>query len=157
MVQINRGEGFFLTVQEEKTNIKLKQDGLNKEFLVFTVRASFPVQIYEDIFWSPFEVMRLVLSVTLNSITVHKNSNFHRVNTKQKSVEQLPYELATLNGSMKPQSSFHPPSKPSPPPAPKMVYDPSVTYQISFNCMRNPERITISYIKGCRLGVYDLA
>jgi hypothetical protein len=29
--------------------------------------------------------------------------------------------------------------------------------QISFNCMRNPEKISISYVSECRLGVYDLA
>lgn len=39
----------------------------------------------------------------------------------------------------------------------KLVYDKNINYQISFNCMRNPDRITISYIKGVRLGVYELA
>lgn len=83
MVQINRGKGFFLTVQEDRTNIKFKKDGKNKEFLVFTVRTCFPVQIYEDIFWSPFEVLRLVLSVTLNSITIHKGFKIKKANSNQ--------------------------------------------------------------------------
>jgi hypothetical protein len=39
----------------------------------------------------------------------------------------------------------------------RFVYDPAKDYQVSFNCMRNPEKITVSYITGCRLGVYDLA
>jgi hypothetical protein len=70
MVQINRGNSFFLNEEEGKTNIKLKEAGKNKEFLTFTVRWSFPVQIYEEIFLSPFEVLRLVLSVTINSVTI---------------------------------------------------------------------------------------
>lgn len=73
MVQVNRGEGFFLIEEEGKTNIKFKEAGKNKEFFTFTIRQTFPVQIYEDIFWSPFEVLRLVFSITLNSVTINKS------------------------------------------------------------------------------------
>jgi len=72
MVQINRGNSFFLNEEEGKTNIKFKEAGKNKEYFTFTIRWSFPVQIYEDIFWSPFEVLRLVLSVTINSVSIPK-------------------------------------------------------------------------------------
>lgn len=33
----------------------------------------------------------------------------------------------------------------------------NIAYTISFNSMRNPEKIPISYVSDCRLGVYDLA
>jgi len=72
MVQVNRGEGFFLIEEDGKTNIKFKEAGKNKEFFMFTIRQNFPVQIYEDIFWSPFEVLRLVFSVTINSVSISK-------------------------------------------------------------------------------------
>jgi hypothetical protein len=39
----------------------------SKKFLSFTIRDAFPVQIYSDIFLSPFEILTLVFSVTMNS------------------------------------------------------------------------------------------
>lgn len=67
MVQINRGESFLLAETTETGKITLKQDS---KFLTFTIRDTFPVQIYEDVFLSPFEILNLVFSVTFNSTTV---------------------------------------------------------------------------------------
>jgi hypothetical protein len=108
MVQVNRGDSFQLAVKEDSTKIKMKKEG---KFLKFIIRDVFPVQIYDDVFLSPFEILNLVLTVTVNSI-------------------------------------FTPPDC-----SPEEGYK----CQVSFNCMRNPEKISISYVSECRLGVYDLA
>lgn len=65
MVQVNRGDSFQLRVVEDSTRIKMKREG---KFLKFIVRDVFPVQIYDDVFLSPFEILNLVLTVTVNSI-----------------------------------------------------------------------------------------
>ena len=41
----------------------------SKKMLKFTIRRSLTAAILEDTFWSPFEIISLISSVTLNSIT----------------------------------------------------------------------------------------
>jgi hypothetical protein len=36
-------------------------------------------------------------------------------------------------------------------------YDPNKEYKLSFNCMRNSDKIPISFALDCVYGVYDLA
>jgi len=66
-VQINRGESFLLRETYEAGKITFKK---KKNFLIFTVRDTFPVQIVDDVFLSPFEILNLIFSVTLNSTKV---------------------------------------------------------------------------------------
>lgn len=67
MIQINRGESFLLAETVSTGKISLKK---SRKFLTFTIRDTFPVQIYEDVFLSPFEILNLVFSVTFNSTTI---------------------------------------------------------------------------------------
>ena len=56
----------------------LVDDGLNisvkrnekARFLIFTVRKVFLAYMIEDTLWSPFELLDLVISITLNTVTI---------------------------------------------------------------------------------------
>ena len=60
----------------------LKDDGLmitvkrnhKKNFLIFTIRKLFSAFLIEDTLWSPFELFELVISLTLNTVTIAPGS-----------------------------------------------------------------------------------
>jgi len=56
----------------------------------------------------------------------------------------------TFNTVTIPPHSLEPLSEPT-------GYDPKKEYKISFNCMRNSDKIPISFALDCVYGVYDLA
>lgn len=43
-----------------------------KRMLVFTIRKTLTASIMEDTLWEPFEVIRLIVSLTFNSISKKK-------------------------------------------------------------------------------------
>ena len=52
---------------EEDGKVTLKE---KKGKLYFLIRESLPVQIYDDVFLSPFEILNLALTVTFNSTRI---------------------------------------------------------------------------------------
>jgi hypothetical protein len=64
-LQINRSELLFLHEDPEK-NISLAR---TDKMLRFTIRRTLAATIFEETFWSPFEIIRLVVSLTFNSIS----------------------------------------------------------------------------------------
>jgi hypothetical protein len=71
LVQVNRGDSFLLKEEPGTGKVILKE---LKDKLHFTIRETFPVQIYDDVFLAPFEILNLVFSVTFNSTRVEADS-----------------------------------------------------------------------------------
>lgn len=69
LVQLNRGEAIKL--EDDGISITTKNDKKSK-FLIFTLRKVFLAFLVEDTVWSPFELIELVISLTLNTVTVPK-------------------------------------------------------------------------------------
>jgi hypothetical protein len=64
-VQINRSESMILRKNKE-ADIQMSR---SKKMLKFTIRRSITTSILEDTFWSPFEIISLISSITINSIS----------------------------------------------------------------------------------------
>jgi len=71
VVQLNRGEAMFLA--DDGITITFKRDKKAK-FLIFTIRKVFLGFLIEDTLWSPFEVLQLIISLTLNTVTIPAKS-----------------------------------------------------------------------------------
>lgn len=69
-MQVNRSELVFLKEDRER-NISVSKDKQNK-MLKFTLRRNLSATIVSDTLWSPFEIIRLVISITFNSISKRK-------------------------------------------------------------------------------------
>jgi len=69
-IQINRSELLFLKESRE-SNIAFSR---TPKMLRFTVRKTLAATISEDTIWSPFEIIRLVVSLTFNSISKREGS-----------------------------------------------------------------------------------
>lgn len=67
-MQINRSELVVLR-DHAKQNICLTK---TKKMLRFTIRKNISATILEDTLWSPFEIIRLIVSLTFNSISKRK-------------------------------------------------------------------------------------
>jgi len=92
---------------------------MHTQYVQFTIREILQTDLQGDIFLTPFEILDLILSVTLNSLEVHLDPSFSGTNRESKEDE--------------------------------------IDYIVRFNCMRCPEKVTITYLEDCRFGVYDLA
>ena len=66
-LQLNRGEVMLLA--EDGLTITCKRNK-NAQFLIFTVRKVLLAFLIEDNLWSPFELLELVISITLNTVTI---------------------------------------------------------------------------------------
>ena len=66
VMQFNRNDSILLTNGEEITFYRQERDHL----LHFTIRKTFLSKIDADLFWSPFELIKLVLVVTLRSLSI---------------------------------------------------------------------------------------
>ena len=71
LVQLNRGDTFKL--QADDVEIKLKRDKKSK-FLVFTIRKVFLALLVGDPLWAPFDLIDLVISITLNTLSIAPKS-----------------------------------------------------------------------------------
>lgn len=67
-MQINRSEVLILK-EDFENRISFKR---TKRMLVFTIRKTLTASIMEDTLWEPFEVIRLIVSLTFNSISKKK-------------------------------------------------------------------------------------
>ena len=67
-MQINRSELIILKENLE-ANINMAK---SKKMLRFTIRKNVNATIMEDTLWSPFEIIRLIVSLTFNSISKRK-------------------------------------------------------------------------------------
>lgn len=66
VIQLNRGEA---TKLEKDLTITVKNDKKYR-FLIFTVRKVFLAMLVENTLWSPFELIELVISLTLNTVII---------------------------------------------------------------------------------------
>jgi hypothetical protein len=71
IVQLNRGEAIKL--EDDGITITVKRDK-KKHFLIFTIRKVFLAFLLSDPLWSPFELIELVISITLNTVTIKQHS-----------------------------------------------------------------------------------
>ena len=69
-IQINRSELLFLK-EDRESNISFSR---TSRMIRFTVRKTLNATISEDTKWSPFEIIRLVVSLTFNSISKREGS-----------------------------------------------------------------------------------
>ena len=67
-MQINRSELIVLKDDREQ-NINMTR---TKKMLRFTIRRNVNATIVEDTLWSPFEIIRLIVSLTFNSLSKRK-------------------------------------------------------------------------------------
>jgi hypothetical protein len=71
IIQLNRGEAMQLA--DDGLNITFKRN-YKAEFLTFTIRKVFLAFMVEDTLWSPFEQLDLIISITLNTVTIAADS-----------------------------------------------------------------------------------
>jgi len=71
LLQFNRGDP--LKVIPDDVSITLKLDKKSK-FLSFTIRRLFMAHIDSDTLWSPYEIIRLIVSITINTCTLPKKT-----------------------------------------------------------------------------------
>lgn len=64
---MNRGEAMLLA--DDGITITVKRDK-KARFIIFTIRKVFLAFLIEDTLWSPFEMIRLILSLTLNTVAI---------------------------------------------------------------------------------------
>lgn len=103
--------------------------------LKFTLRRNVSASIVSDTRWSPFEIIRLVVSITLNSI----KRNGSDINNKFKAETNInDHKICKSKNINKPLEE-------------------NKKYTLSFNCMRNGAKIPIGYSLGCVYSLYDLA
>ena len=147
-IQINRSELLFLK-EDRESNISFSR---TSRMIRFTVRKTLNATISEDTKWSPFEIIRLVVSLTFNSISKREGSVILREYLEheqhKETVMQTAQSLASTFGLSTAQSS-----RKSPP----IDFNQFQTYTISFNCMRNGLEVPINYSLGCVYSLYDLA
>jgi hypothetical protein len=68
VLQFNRDESILVTKQQDITFTQNSKECL----LNFTIRKTLNTKIEADLFWSPFESLKLVLVVTLRSILIEE-------------------------------------------------------------------------------------
>ncbi len=68
---MNRGD--VIALADDGLNITVKRNQKAK-FLIFTIRKVFLAFMIEDTLWSPFEMLELVISLTLNTVTIPPNT-----------------------------------------------------------------------------------
>jgi hypothetical protein len=66
VLQFNRNESIKLVRGEETTFVHKEKENI----LNFTIRKKLNTKIAANLFWSPFELIKLVLVVTLRSIII---------------------------------------------------------------------------------------
>lgn len=92
IVQLNRGQAIKL--EDDGITITVKRDK-KKHFLIFTIRKVFLAFLLSDPLWSPFELIELVISITLNTVTIKQHSL------------QKQYQNSTYNPQMEYKISFN--------------------------------------------------
>ncbi len=70
IIQLNRGEAIKL--EDDGITITVKRDK-KANFLIFTIRKLFLSSLISDTLWSPFELVELIISITLNTVTIPPN------------------------------------------------------------------------------------
>ena len=74
-LEFSRHETIYLGKDE---NVKKQRDS-DKKLINFTIRKQFKCKIDSDIFWTPFEIVNVILSVTLHSISGNMNGRKYTV------------------------------------------------------------------------------
>jgi hypothetical protein len=90
IIQLNRGEAIKL--EDDGISITVKRDK-KSNFLIFTIRKLFLAFLLEDTLWSPFELLELIISVTLNTVSIAPHS-LKKVNEKSEYSPEKEYKIS---------------------------------------------------------------